>query len=81
MIRSAFLSVFEISVSTGFMIILFMMLSPLVVRRYAAKWKYWVWLFLALWLIVPVKEIGGRFLNSKTAVVSEDARDTIADAE
>lgn len=81
MIRSAFLSVFEISVSTGFMIILFMMLSPLVVRRYAAKWKYWVWLFLALWLIVPVKEIGGRFLNSKTAVVSEDAKDTIADAE
>lgn len=81
MIRSAFLSVFEISVSTGFMIILFMMLSPLVVRRYAAKWKYWVWLFLALWLIVPVKEIGGRFLNSKTAVVSENARDTIADAE
>lgn len=81
MIRSAFLSVFEISVSTGFMIILFMMLSPLVVRRYAAKWKYWVWLFLALWLIVPVKEIGGRFLNSKTAIVSEDARDTIADAE
>lgn len=81
MIRSAFLSVFEISVSTGFMIILFMMLSPLVVRRYAAKWKYWVWLFLALWLIVPVKEIGGRFLNPKTAVVSEDARDTIADAE
>ena len=81
MIRSAFLSVFEISVSTGFMIILFMVLSPLVVRRYAAKWKYWVWLFLALWLIVPVKEIGGRFLNPKTAVVSEDARDTIADAE
>lgn len=81
MIRSAFLSVFEISVSTGFMIILFMMLSPLVVRRYAAKWKYWVWLFLALWLIVPVKEIGGRFLNSKTAVVSENAKDTIADAE
>lgn len=81
MIRSAFLSVFEVSVSTGFMIILFMMLSPLVVRRYAAKWKYWVWLFLALWLIVPVKEIGGRFLNPKTAVVSEDARDTIADAE
>lgn len=81
MIRSAFLSVFEISVSTGFMIILFMMLSPLVVRRYAAKWKYWVWLFLALWLIVPVKEIGGRFLNPKAAVVSENARDTIADAE
>lgn len=81
MIRSAFLSVFEISVSTGFMILLFMMLSPLVVRRYAAKWKYWVWLFLALWLIVPVKEIGGRFLNSKTAVVSENAKDTIADAE
>ena len=81
MIRSAFLSVFEISVSTGFMIILFMMLSPLVVRRYAAKWKYWVWLFLALWLIVPVKEIGGRFLNSKTAVVSENAKDTIADAK
>ena len=55
MIRSLFLSVFEISVSTGFMILLFMMLSPLVVRRYAAKWKYWVWLFLALGLIIPVK--------------------------
>lgn len=81
MIRSAFLSVFEISVSTGFMIILFMMLSPLVVRRYAAKWKYWVWLFLALWLIVPVKEIGSRFLEFKAAVISENTKDTIADAE
>lgn len=81
MIRSIFLSVFEVSVSTGFMIILFMLLSPLVVRRYAAKWKYWVWLFLALWLIVPVKEIGGRFLNPKTAIVSENAKDIIVDAE
>lgn len=81
MIRSLFLSVFEISVSTGFMILLFMMLSPLVVRRYAAKWKYWVWLFLALWLIIPVKEIGGRFLNPKTEAVSENAKDTIVDVE
>lgn len=85
MIRNIFLSVFETSISTGFMIILFMLLSPLVVRRYAAKWKYWVWLFLALWLIVPVKEIESRWAVwggvPGAGVASENVGDIVVDAK
>lgn len=57
MMGNIFLSVFETSLSTGIMIVFFILFSPLLVRRYAAKWKYWVWLFLALWLVVPMKPI------------------------
>ena len=54
MAANLFLSVLEISISTGFIVLILMLLSPFLNMRYAAKWKYWIWLFLALRLIVPI---------------------------
>ncbi len=28
-------------------------LTPFINKRYAAKWKYWIWLFLAVRLLLP----------------------------
>lgn len=54
MITNVFLSVAEISLSVSAVTILLLILMPFCNKRYAAKWKYFVWLFLALWLLFPV---------------------------
>ncbi len=42
MVTDFFLSVFAISVSVSLIVILLLLLSPLLDKRYAAKWKYWI---------------------------------------
>ncbi len=54
MITDLFLSIFGISVATGATAALCMLLLPLLNRRYAAKWSYYIWIFLALRLLLPV---------------------------
>lgn len=53
MLDRIFLSVLSTSLVTSFIIILLIILAPLINKRYAAKWKYWVWILLALRLIMP----------------------------
>ncbi len=48
-----FLAVMEISISISLLIAVLLLLTPFLDRRYAAKWKYWIWIFLALRLILP----------------------------
>lgn len=48
-----FLSVLEISLSVSPVIVLLLLLAPFLNRRYAAKWSYLVWIFLALRLLIP----------------------------
>lgn len=84
MMRDIFLSVFETSLSTGIMIVFFILFSPLLVRRYAAKWKYWVWLFLALWLVIPmkpVKDMGSRWNKPLIEIQPERTGDTFVSAK
>ncbi len=50
-----FLTVFEISVSISILIAVLVLLSPFLSKRYAAKWKCWIWIFLALRLIIPFR--------------------------
>lgn len=54
MITKIFLTFFEISLSTTLIVLLLLLTAPLLNKRYAAKWKYWIWLFLAVRLILPV---------------------------
>ena len=51
--RSIFLTVFEVSMSCSLVVAALMLLTPLLNKRYAARWKYWVWIFLALRLVIP----------------------------
>lgn len=53
MISQLFLSVVEISLGVSAVLALLLLLSPLLNRFYAAKWKYWVWLVLAIRLLIP----------------------------
>ncbi len=56
------LSVFEISVSVSFMVLAVILLTPILTKRYAAKWKYLIWIFLACRLLVPLNGADGHFM-------------------
>ena len=51
---NAFLSFLEISMPISIIIAVLLLLSPFLNNRYAAKWKYWIWIVLALRLIIPL---------------------------
>ena len=53
MMTRLFLSVLEISISVSLIVLVLLVAAPFLNKRYAAKWKYWIWLFLALRLIIP----------------------------
>lgn len=48
-----FLSFLEISLSGSLIVAALILLTPFFNKRYAAKWKYLIWIFLALRLLVP----------------------------
>lgn len=49
-----FLTVLEVSAAVGGITLLIKLFSPILNKYYPAKWKYWVWLILALRLLFPV---------------------------
>lgn len=52
--ENLFLTVLSISLTTSFIIIALIVLGSLFNKRYVAKWKYGLWIALALRLLVPV---------------------------
>lgn len=64
-----FVMVPGISLSTGILAAVLLAVSPLVNRRYAAKWRFWIWVVLALRLLIPLSGISQR-----SSSVSEWAR-------
>ena len=54
MIKDLFVSILGISLSTGLAAALFILLTPLFRKRYAARWSCYIWIFIALRLLVPV---------------------------
>lgn len=53
MIRSLFLYVVEISLQISLIIFILIVLGSLLNQRYAAKWKYFIWIILAVRLVLP----------------------------
>lgn len=53
MLESLFLAMLKISLTTAVVIAALGVLSPFINERYAAKWKYWIWLILAVRLLIP----------------------------
>ena len=64
MFEKIFHTVIEISLGTSVVIFLFLVTKPLLDKRYSAKWRYCVWLILALRLIFHF-----RFSFSQTPVI------------
>ena len=52
--ENLFLTILSISLTTGIIILALIMLGSLINKRYVAKWKYGLWIALALRLLVPV---------------------------
>ena len=44
----------EITLTMSAVILLLLALGPLLSRRYAALWRYWAWLAVAVRLLIPV---------------------------
>lgn len=53
MLTSLFTDFLVISVTTSLAIIGLIILSPLLRKHYSPKWKYWIWLILAVRLLLP----------------------------
>lgn len=54
LLRNILLSVVEVSVSTGVIVLIMLLSAPFFHRRYAAGWRYYIWIALAVRLVVPV---------------------------
>lgn len=55
MMTNVFLAFLEISASTSLVITILILVTPFLNKRYAAKWKYLIWVFLALRLLIPIR--------------------------
>lgn len=53
MITNLFLNVIAISISTSLIIIFLLIFAPFLNKRYAVKWKYLIWVVIAVRLIIP----------------------------
>jgi bla regulator protein BlaR1 len=51
--ENLFMTLLGVSVTTSVVILLLKLSSGLFNKTYASKWKYWIWLILALRLIIP----------------------------
>ena len=60
-----FLSILGISVSIGLIVIGLILLTPFLNKRYAAKWKYLIWIFLALRLLIPFSGANVQYLMDR----------------
>ena len=73
-----FLSILGISVSIGLLVIGLILLSPFLNKRYAAKWKYLIWIFIALRLLVPFSGVNGPYIIDR---ISQRKVQTTAEPE
>lgn len=48
------LSVVEVSLSSGAIILILFLTEPFFIKRYTAKWRYYTWIALAVRMIIPV---------------------------
>ena len=71
-----FVTVLSVSLSTGILAALLLALSPLVNRRYASKWRVWIWAVIALRLIIPVS---GPWRNAEAPEAAPQAYEPQAD--
>lgn len=71
-----FLRLLNVSMTMGIIILMLLVLTPIFRKHYNAKWKYWVWLLLAVRLLVPlnVSQANALFVVNVPAFTSEEAQ-------
>lgn len=79
------LSFLGISVSIGLIVIVLILLTPFLNKRYAAKWKYLIWIFLSVRLLIPLSGASGQFIMNLPSQVKHqntpETKETFADAK
>ncbi len=58
------LHLLKISVIVSCVVVVLVLLKPALSRRYHAKWKYYVWLALAVLLLLPLSPLGLRWSSA-----------------
>lgn len=53
--ENLFINIIEISATSTAAIGIILLISKLAESKFRKKWRYWVWVFLAIYLIVPIK--------------------------
>ncbi|WP_141502363.1 M56 family metallopeptidase [Paenibacillus luteus] len=53
MLTSLFIDYLTISVTTSLLILSLLLLTPLLRKHYTAKWTYWIWMIMAIRLLLP----------------------------
>ncbi|MCH5212722.1 MAG: hypothetical protein J1G06_06890 [Oscillospiraceae bacterium] len=53
--ENIFIDIMELTIPVSIWIALLLMCSPLLKRSYAARWRYYMWLFVAVRLIIPIR--------------------------
>lgn len=51
--KEIFLDFLEVSASMAIIIAVIALFSSLIDKKFSSKWKYWVWLFIAIRLLIP----------------------------
>lgn len=54
MLENIFLNIIETSLPVSVLIMVLLLLNPLIQKSYIAKWRYFMWLFIAIRLIIPI---------------------------
>ena len=53
MLEGIFVNLIETTLSVSVVVLLLLVLSKILDKKYSAKWKYWIWLVLAIRLLIP----------------------------
>lgn len=54
MIQNLFLNILEISLIMSFFILITYAITPILDKKYVARWKYYVWLVITIRLLIPI---------------------------
>jgi beta-lactamase regulating signal transducer with metallopeptidase domain len=70
--RDYVISVLECSAVMPALALLYMLLTPLLARRYSEKWRYYAWLIIVVGLIIPFRpRMGGAAITVDIPEVAE----------
>ncbi|MBQ2899583.1 MAG: hypothetical protein IJE28_07535, partial [Oscillospiraceae bacterium] len=55
MVENLFINIIEISMTSAAAIGIVLLFSNLFENKFRKKWRYWLWVFVAIYLIIPFK--------------------------
>lgn len=70
MINELFTLILKSSISSSVVILLLFCLTPYLNKYFFMKWKYWIWLILAIYLCIPI-DYSSIFINLSTYNMSD----------